>query len=372
MKVAIDLRSLIGGKISGVENYAINAANAFVNSGADVFGILNSYKDAKVTEVNSRLEVRKSRIPNKIFNASLLSIGVPKFESLYGDFDCLWMPDVRPFAIKDKTKLAVTVHDLSPVIHPEFYSFKRRLWHRAVNYRRTYQRADLIFTISEYTKYDLHKQFGIDNDKIAVVYPGIDHLKFKTNLDERIKHKVRDKYGLPASFILAMSTVEPRKNFDNLVQAFEKIGHPETYLVIVGRLGWLYQNLLKRIERSPKKKRIKLIGYVDEQDKPYLISQAKAVCYPSYYEGFGFVPLEAMACGVPAITSARTAMPEVCADAALLVEPYQQNDLVDGLDQILSDQRLREYYINKGLARVKQFSWKKCGEEIKEHLDRLV
>jgi glycosyltransferase involved in cell wall biosynthesis len=205
-----------------------------------------------------------------------------------------------------------------------------------------------------------------------VVYPGIDHSKFRLGLDERLKHKVRDKYALPAKFVLAMSTVEPRKNFENMVQAFEKIKHPETYLLIVGRLGWLYKGLLKRIEASPKKSRIRMVGYVDEQDKPYLISQAKAVCYPSYYEGFGFVPLEAMACGVPVITSARTAMPEVCDGAALLVEPYQQNDLVDALDQILSDERLREYYITKGLERVKQFSWKKCGDEIKEHLNRLV
>jgi glycosyltransferase involved in cell wall biosynthesis len=368
MKIAVDLRSLIGGKISGVENYVLNVVNELAQRELALTGIMNNRKKAGLPRFNPKLQIQQTRIPNKIFNRSLTFFGFPRFESLYGDFDCLWMPDLRPFAISNKTKLALTVHDLSPVMHPEFYSWKRRIWHWEINYKKAYKRADLIFAISEYTKYDLIKLFNLSPEKIKVVYPGIDHAKFNPNLDERIKRKVREKYKLPREYIFTISTLQPRKNFEGLIEAFERINDQGINLVIAGSFGWLHKSLLKRIEDSPKKEKIRLLGYVDEQDKSYLYAQSKVVCYPSFYEGFGFVPLEAMACGVPVITSARTSMPEASGEAAILVEPYLLNDLVYALEQILSDSALRQYYIDRGFEHAKQFTWQKCSKEITKHL----
>jgi glycosyltransferase involved in cell wall biosynthesis len=309
-------------------------------------------------------------VPNKIFNL-LLRANLLRLENLYGHFDALWLPDLRPFAIKPKTKLVLSVHDLSPVLHPEFYSRRRRIWHWLLNYKKSFARADLIFAVSEYTKYDLVKIFDLDPKKIEVVYPGIDHKQFHANLDQRLKHKVREKYNLPEKYILAVSTIEPRKNLSGLVEAFEHVEDPELHLVFAGRLGWLYRDFLERLAHSPKKAKIKLLGYIPEQDKPFLISQAEMLCYPSFYEGFGFQPLEAMACGVPVITSARTAMPEISGDAALLVEPSHLEDLSAAIKSLLEDQKLRAELVGRGLARSAAFSWERSAEKMLAALRKL-
>ncbi len=372
MRVAIDLRSIMpGGRISGVENYLINVMRYLSRDERNYFGFYNSFGPVALPEFEKSFRVKSTKVPNKIFNLSVGLFGYPKFEDIYGNFDILWMPDVRPFAIKDKTKLAVTVHDMSPVTHPKYYSLKRRIWHSFVNYKKTFKRADLIFADSEYTKYDLIKLFDLPKEKIKVVHLAIDHSKFRMDLDERLKHKVRERYNLPDNFILSISTVEPRKNISSLVTAFEKIEDPEAHLVIAGRLGWLYKDLLKQVDSSPKKDKIKFINYVEEEDKAYLISLSQIVCYPSYYEGFGFVPLEAMACGVPVVTSARTSIPEVVGDAALLIEPYSVPELVVALGSLLNDQNLRSTMIQKGIERAKQFDWQNTIKEIDRHLSSL-
>ncbi len=374
MRVAVDLRSLMEtkGKISGVENYLINLfANLKSDNSIEVLPFYNSAKEPNFPAGMDLRGLQGSRWPNKVFNSALTVLDNPKFEKLYGDFDVLWMPDLRPFAIRDKTKFSLTVHDLSPVIHPELYSLKRRIWHSMINYRKSFARADLIFAVSEYTKYDLVKFFGLPPEKIKVVYPGINHHIFKPELDQRIKAKVAHKYILPEKFILSVSTIEPRKNILGLIAAFEQIQDSETHLVIAGRLGWLYSDILEKITNSPKKDRIKMLGYIDEQDKPYLMQLARIVCYPSFYEGFGFVPLEAMACGTPVITSARTSIPEICGDAALLIEPYQQTDLVDALAQALDDPDLRGQLIEKGFKRAKLFDWEKSARQTAEYLKAL-
>jgi glycosyltransferase involved in cell wall biosynthesis len=370
MRLAIDLRSIIASseKISGVENYTLNLFNNFKNPRIDYLPFYNSFEKRDLHKaLKIHRDIKISQIPNKILNLSL-KFGFPKFEQLYGDFDCLFMPDLRPFAIDNKTKLAITVHDLSPVIDPEFYSLKRRLWHKVLSYSSSFKRANIIFAVSEYTKSDLVNFFNLEPNKIKVVYPGIDHNIFNTALDQRLKHKVKEKYFLPDKFILAISTIEPRKNIAALIEAFENIADAEVFLIIAGRLGWLYSETIARVNNSPKKDKIKLLGYVNEQDKPYLISQATMLCYPSFYEGFGFQPLEAFACGVPVITSAKTSMPEVCAEAALYIEPQHIEELVAAINSILQDQTLKQNLVKKGLLRAQQFSWEKCANEISNYL----
>ncbi|MDB4940103.1 MAG: group 1 glycosyl transferase [Candidatus Doudnabacteria bacterium] len=378
MAIAVDLRSLMetGGKISGVENYLLNVLDrlpvAQSNKQIEYFGFCNSYRPVMLPEIKQSLTVKKTKIPNKILNAGLTFFNQPKFENLYGQFEILWLPDLRPFAISDKTKLAITVHDLSPVMHPKLYSLKRRIWHHVVRYQKSFDRANIIFAVSEYTKYDLIKIFKINPDKIKVIYSGIDHQRFNQNLDNKIKEQLRQKYNLPKRFILSISTIEPRKNISTLIAAFERIKDQDVNLVIAGRLGWLYKDLLKQIEKSPKRNQILLTGYINETDKPYLISLSEILCYPSYYEGFGFVPLEAMACGVPVISSTRTSMPEICEDAALLVEPSSLTDLTTALNALLENQSLREDFIAKGLVQAKKFNWDKTVQQINNYLMELA
>ncbi len=373
MRIVIDLRSLMetGGKISGVENYLLNVL-PLMNPKQNLFeGFYNSFKDVRMPKFKEGFKVLRRSIPNKILNTTLAFFSLPKFEDLFAPFDVLWMPDLRPFALSKKTKLAITAHDLSPVMHPEYYSFKRRIWHWLIRHKKSFKRADLIFAISEYTKNDL-VALGIEPQKIMVIKHGLDHNLFNTNISLEEKIRVKNQYKLPQKFLLSVSTVEPRKNIGGLIKAFEKIDDPDLFLVIAGRLGWLYQGVLKLAESSSKKERIIFTGYVEEKDKPALISSAHIVCYPSFYEGFGFVPLESMASAVPVITSAKTAMAEICGDAALLVEPMQLPELVRGIEELNTNNDLRKYFIAKGLEHVKNFSWEKSASEISEALIQLA
>jgi glycosyltransferase involved in cell wall biosynthesis len=377
MRVAIDLRSVAetGGQISGVENYCINLFNRLTkNHPADFIEVINRYKPAKFPKsMEMPLYLQQTKIPNKLFNTQLALLRFPKFESLYGNFDVLWMPDIRPFALKPKTKLAITVHDLSPLMHPEYYSLRRQLWHTVASYRRAINRADIIFAVSEYTKSDIIKKFNISPDKVKVIYPGVDLQQFKPK--EKFSGEelmaVRDRYKLPKKYILALSTIEPRKNIGNLVSAFENISDNQTELVIAGRLGWLYKPLLARINKSPRRKNIHLLGYISEDDKPKIIAQAEMLCYPSFYEGFGFQPLEAMACGVPVVASARTSVPEVCGGAALIVEPYHPEDITEAMEALLKDSKLRAEMVAKGFRRVTKFDWDESARKIYDTFKEL-
>ncbi|MBU6447579.1 glycosyltransferase family 4 protein [Patescibacteria group bacterium] len=372
MRLAIDLRSLMEtrGRISGVENYLLNILQKLPVQAGD-FAFYNSFKDVRMPSLPQDLQVKRTRIPNKILNIAQSFLGTPKLESMYGNFDVLWMPDLRPFAVGKNAKLVVNAHDISPLIHPEFYSLKRRVWHRLISHKKSFERANLIFTISEYTKNDLIRFLGLPESKIKVIYPGIDHDVFRADLNEAGKNEVKQRYNLPEKFILSISTVEPRKNLASLVRAFNLINDPDVELVIAGRLGWLYKSLLVQIGNSHKKDKIHLIGYVSESEKPYLMSRAEIVAYPSFYEGFGFVPLEAMACGVPVVTSTRTSMPEVCGDAAILVDPYNVSELSAGLESLLNDPELRHDFIRKGFELAKRYQWDSCAGQIWQILRNL-
>ena len=375
MKVAVDLRALMetGGKISGVENYVLNIANGLERTYPNQYSyFMNAYRDVKLPDgLAAAGKVQRSRIPNKLLNSALVALHVPRFERLYGDFRALWMPDIRPFAIKNSAALAVTVHDISPFIHPEFYSVKRRLWHSAAGYGRALSRADVVFAVSEYTKADIVQFFGTDPVKIKVVYPGVDTVRFSPSQDSVRTAQVRRRYHLPKRFVLSISTFEPRKNILSLVRAFEQVRDREICLVLAGRRGWLYQEIFRAIESSPVRDRIIYVDYVSEDDKPVLIADAEVVCYPSFYEGFGFQIVEAMACGVPVITSARTSMPEVAGGAAMLVEPYQLTDLVGALNAMLESEQLRQRHVELGLANVARFTWDKATAQIHGAMQQL-
>ncbi len=365
MKIAIDLRSLSSGSISGVENYTLNLLSSLLKlDKTNQYTLFyNSFANKQLGDfhyVNSK--VIHSRLPNKILNIGL-KIKALKLEQLTGDFDLLFMPNLNQFNIKDKAKLVITAHDLSPVLTPEFYDAKRRLWHKFLNYKKAFSRANVLFAVSEYTKNDLIKVFGINAEKIKVIYPGLDHNLFNSREMLEEQRSLRNRYGLPGDFYLFLSTVEPRKNLKTLIRAFEQVDNSVS-LVIAGRLGWKYKKDFRLIKKSKKNVKIKYIGYIAESDKPALIKLAKALVYPSFYEGFGFQPLEAFASGTPVIASGITSLPEVVSDAGLLINPYSVDDLSFALSEIVLNNALRASLIQKGLEQAKKFTWEKTAQEV--------
>ncbi len=373
MKIAVDLRSLNSGGISGVENYIVNLLEHLLPSDSRNNYTLfhNALGGENLTHLQFLNAKEKStRLPNKLLNLSVKFFAKPKFEQLIGDFDSLFLPNLNHFALGPKKKLVVTVHDLSPVVTPEFYDARRRFWHSFLGFKKTLERANLILAVSNFTKQDLMTFFKLPETKIKVVYPGIDHSLFHPNLPSSKLREIRNLYNLPGDFILYLSTVEPRKNLIGLIEAFEQIKNPVS-LVIAGKLGWKYQKTLEKMKQSLKARDIKYLGYIPENDKPYIIKLARAVVYPSFYEGFGFVPLEAMSVGTPVVTSQVTSLPEVVEDSALLINPYNIDDLAKALEEVLSNNKLRESLINKGLARSQKFNWQTTARETLAYLNTL-
>lgn len=368
--ITVDLRSLHTQEFSGVESYTVRVLEQLLlsdqNSVYKLFYNRFSKKEFNYFHfINA--EFLQTRIPNRLLNLSIKFFNYPKIEKLIGEHQTLFMPNWNTLSVTPETKVVLTVHDLSPLLMPEFYSWKDRVWHWVINLNKLVKRANKIIAVSEFTKVSLIEKLKIPASKITVAQLGVDHENFRPNLSVDKLRDVRNTYSLPGDYILFVGTVEPRKNLSRVIEAFEQVNDPVS-LVIAGKLGWKYAAILKQIEQSPKRRFIKLLGYVPETDKPYIIKLARAFVWPSLYEGFGLPILEAMAVGTPVITSNVSSLPEVAGDSAILVNPFNVGDIAIGIQTLLTDDSVREHYIKAGLERSKKFTWENCAEEVRQVL----
>ena len=212
-------------------------------------------------------------------------------------------------------------------------------------------------TISENSKKDIIKHLNYDLQRVKVVYPGLSpnfKLLAKTKIEPVLK-----KYRLNPDFLLFVGTLEPRKNLIRLLKAIDLL--EEVTLVIVGQEGWRAKEIKKQAARC--RHHLRFLGYVPDQDLPALYNAAKLFVYPSLYEGFGLPVIEAMACGCPVVTAKTSSFPEICGQAAILVDPDNINSLARGIKEILSRPALSKTLKEKGLKKAKEFSWQKCAQE---------
>ena len=272
-------------------------------------------------------------------------------------------------------KLVLTVHDLSFLRYPEFFSSRKNFWHRALRIKKLLNRADKIVVVSQSTKHDLQELFKINSDKIEVIYSGnnyqLEALK-RLKLEEEILFNNQQKFNdiflqtkkISKDFILFLGNIEPRKNITSLIEAYNILRQnneksQEVQLVLAGGRGWKTKKILKTWRKSPFKNDIKFLGYVNSQEKEALYRQAKLFVYPSFYEGFGFPPLEAASFGIPVISSHVSSLPEILEAGALLINPFKPDELAEAMSLLLSDNSLRARFIKAGLERASQFSWDK-------------
>ena len=233
-------------------------------------------------------------------------------------------------------------------------------------------KSDLIITISESAKADIIKHFNIDEKKIKIVTPGIDLQKYSYKYSKSELENIRKKYNLPKNYILYLGTIEPRKNIERIVKAFKKYKkeiNDDLKLVIVGRKGWKYDNIMKLIESMGTD--IIITGYIDEEDKVPIYKLAQIFVFPSLYEGFGMPILEAMASKTPVITSNISSMPEVAGNAGMLVDPFNENEIFEAYKKILSDDELKKEMVQKGLEQAKKFEWKKSVEMLEKIYEEI-
>ena len=311
------------------------------------------------------VEIKKTKIPNKLLNLSFRLFNYPKISKLL-NCDIFFCPNIMFYGLSKNCQNIITFHDLAFSHFPHFYSLKRRLWHKIVNPRKLAEDNDSIIAVSQATKDDLISTYNIPENKIKVIYSGLDENLEVCRNKEKLE-KIRNKYNLPKKFILSLGSIEPRKNIVGLISAYEKLRNENKInnkLVIAGDAAWCYKEIFRVWEKSKYKEDIIFPGFIEEEDKVYLYNLSELFVYPSFYEGFGFPALEAMACGVPVVTSFVSSLPEVCRDAALLIDPYNIDDLALGVYNGLSDNNLRENLIEKGLERIEEFKWEKCAKNV--------
>jgi glycosyltransferase involved in cell wall biosynthesis len=264
-----------------------------------------------------------------------------------------------------RTRTLLTVHDLSFVQVPDAASPSLKAYLDAV-VPRSVQHADHILADSQATKDDLVALYGTPADKITVLLSGVEK-RFKKITDHQLLLTTRSKYNLgDRPYILSLGTVQPRKNYERLVHALQHLraGGFDIHLVIVGGRGWLENPLYETIRNLQLEDHVHITGFADEADLPALYSGAVCFALPSLYEGFGIPVLEAMACGIPVVTSGISSLPEVAGDAALIVDPYNIEELTYALKRLITDENLRTELIQRGLERASTFTWENAAQHL--------
>jgi glycosyltransferase involved in cell wall biosynthesis len=252
--------------------------------------------------------------------------------------------------------VVLTIHDVLAWRSPDLFTRANALQHRFV-VRPALERAARIVTGSDFTRRELMELFDLADERIAVTPWGL-HDRFRpTEPDpEWLEHR----FGVAQPYVLTVATLEPRKNLGALLRAFERLraNFPTHTLVVAGGVGWKVGGLLAELDQASE--RLVHTGYVTDAELVRLYGGAACFVYPSLYEGFGFPPLEAMACGTPVVTSDGTSLPEVVGDAALLVEPTDIDALATAIEDVLSSPQRAEDLRQRGLARARHFTWDAC------------
>lgn len=236
--------------------------------------------------------------------------------------------------------------------------------HRWTSY--SVSQAKKIITISEFSKNDIAKIYHIAPKNISVVYPGFDTSQFHP----QINSPIFQKYQLGKKYVLFLSSLKPSKNVANVIAAFNMVNDPHLQLVITGKKAWMYNEIFSEVKASPLSKQIIFTDYIPETDVPNLISAARALLMPSFYEGFGLPVLEAMACGTPVVVSRAASLPEVAGEAGIYVDPYSPSSIAAGIKVSLSQERRK--YIKFGLRQAIKFDWTKAVSQTLSTLESAV
>jgi glycosyltransferase involved in cell wall biosynthesis len=371
MNIAIDIRCLMERELTGVGEYTFNLLKHLfeTDNTNEYFLFYNSRQDVSKyipKFPKNNIHYCAFHWPNKLLNLSIKFLKYPKLD--------LWIqkkyqtPPIDLFFFPNICSLNVscpyllTAHDLSFEFFSEFLSIKRRLWHLFVKPEQLFNKAERIIAVSKNTKQDLVNRYRIDPSKIQIVYSGLStNYKILPTDDVRMR-KVKQKYSLPEKFALFIGTIEPRKNLDGLISAFKLFNqnHPGYSLVIAGKLGWKYKEILNSIQLTEN---VKFVNFIKDSEKRYFYNLASMFVYPSFYEGFGFPPLEAMACGCPVITSSNSSLSEICGEAAMLIDPCNINDLSEAT-KLMTIKSNADYWRALGLKKSKNFSWYKTAYEL--------
>ncbi len=257
----------------------------------------------------------------------------------------------------------VTVHDTIAIDHPQWCRKTNALYFRLVM-KAAVQRASCVVSLSNCTADDLKRNFRLPCSKVRTIYPGTDNI-FNQRSDSRRRAEVRMRYRLPERYILYVGNIEPKKNIATLLRVQRRIREMglDHKLVVVGKRSWRARAELAEMDRGVASGNVVRAGYVERRDLPLVYSMADVFVFPSLYEGFGFPPLEAMASGTPVVSSSMGALGETVNDAALIVDPYDVQQIAEAVVSLIANPSLRDKHVCKGLQQSRLFDWEKTAGE---------
>ncbi|MCK4224177.1 MAG: glycosyltransferase family 4 protein [candidate division Zixibacteria bacterium] len=365
MRIGIDARSILKQR-TGVGTYTFNLIQHLSRLDQKNRYVLfySHHLDVKsaIPEIeNPNFENKFFRFPNKLLNLLWGTVRLPKIDWLVGDVDLYHSPNYC-LNVLARGRSLMTIHDLNFLAYRQFTIASGR-WHYAFKIRSYAQKVDAIIADSESTKDEIIKYLKIPKEKIHVIYLGCSPA-FQPILESEKKQKIKEKYNIKGDFILYVGTLEPRKNLKGLILAYAQSRAKDDFLlVLAGGKGWKYKHIFRLVKQLKLEDRVVFCGYVPDSDLPALYHSASVFVYPSFYEGFGLPPLEAMTCGIPVIVSHTTSLPEVVGDAGIYVDPFDIEQISFSIDTVLSDTKLCQTLREKGLKRAKLFSWEKTARE---------
>jgi glycosyltransferase involved in cell wall biosynthesis len=357
MRFAVDAHA-IGRHLTGNEVYIRSLLNAFPvqPSGCDFL----AYVSAKEAGQALPRWMRTSPVAADPF----VRLGADLPRKLRRDRpDLLHVQYTAPLACP--VPVVVSVHDVSFLEHPEYFPRSRALQLRWT-VRRTIRQAARILTVSDFSRGSILRAYGeLDEDKVIAI-PNAAGPTFRPISRDLAASVVRERFAIPTPFLLSVGDLQPRKNQIGLIHAFARLvrAHPEWKhsLVFAGKETWFAARVREAARQSGVAERIHFLGFVSDTDLLYLYNACEVFAFPSFYEGFGLPPLEAMACGRAVVCSSTSAMPEVVDSAALLFDPYCPDEIVRAIGDLLLDPELKARMERLGLQRAALFSWQKAAQ----------
>lgn len=385
MLIGIDASRAIKQQKTGVEWYAYYVIDNLIKIDSQNQYVLyiQNEPDEWLKKLGERknVKIKRLRWPFKFFWTQ----GRLSLEMLFNTLDVLFIP-ASAMPIIHPQNTVTTIHDVGFTAYPEAYG-KWQKFYLNWSTRFAVRHARKIITISEFSKQEIIKYFTPSTDKILVTHLGYDADKFRIIKNREEINAVLAKYNIKRPYILTVGRLEYKKNINNIIKAFTKIS-PEldsslrsaplrmtkskVKLVLAGSRGKGWEEAEFLIKKYKLQNEVIELGYVAEEDLPFLYNGAELFLFPSLYEGFGLPILEAFACGTPVACANTTSLPEVGGEAALYFDPNDVDTIAKATQAILSDENLRQELIEKGKDRIKQFSWQKCAEQTLRILAEVV
>lgn len=387
LRIGVDIRGLLTGKISGVEQYAIQILRhilAIDHTNTYVLFYV-AYKDRDVQFENlvqrypflkaNNIEVKTLKWPDAplLLHATFKPLNWPKADLICGGLDVMFMPSPQLLPLSRRCAKVTTFHDLIFMIHPEFFTLSSRIWQWQMSYGYEARTSDIVISVSENTKKDILRFTPAKAENIEVVMEGVGQEYFENH--SHLFPQLKERFSLPDKYVYFVGSLEPRKNLSTLIRAISHLNNTQSdtiKLVISGQKSWLFEDVYQLIEELGMQENIIFTGPVTESEKITLLQAAQVFVFPSVYEGFGLMILEAFATQTPVVISNNSSLPEVAGDGALVVPTFDHLAMAEAVQQIISDPILKNRLITHGLARARELSWEQAAQKTLDILKRAV